>query len=331
MAVDAESSGTVTVLVASRDRPARLAACVRALAAADGPDLAAVVVVDQSRDHAADLPAALADVPGGPGLAAKLRHVRSDTVGVSRGRNIGLGLCATEVVAVTDDDCVVAPAWVARVAAAFRADSDLAALCGRTVPLGEVPPDVAPPSTHRNPRARLLSRRRDPSRHGSGNNLAFRRDAVLGVGGYDEALGPGTPVPAGEDADLLFRLLRGGARVRYDPGVTVAHEMWRTPEELDRLTHAYALGSGVYLARAALAGRDPVALAILLARLGGAGIRWGGNLLRGRPARRRTASRALAGTWEGVQAVLAADPAYGIGRAWIAGARAHARRGEGTR
>jgi cellulose synthase/poly-beta-1,6-N-acetylglucosamine synthase-like glycosyltransferase len=327
MAAEQELPGTVTVLVASRDRPGKLAACIRALAAADGPDLAAVVVVDQSEGEAADLTAALAEVPGGAGLAAKLRHVRSDTVGVSRARNIGLGLCATEVVAVTDDDCIVAPAWVARIAAAFRADPGLAALCGRTVPLGEVPPDIAPPSTHGADRAVLLPRRRDPSRHGSGNNLAFRRGTVLDAGGYDEALGPGTPVPAGEDADLLFRLLRGGARVRYDPGVTVAHEMWRTPEELDRLTYAYALGSGVYLARAALAGRDPVALAILLARLGGAGIRWGGNLLRGRPARRRTACRALAGTWEGMRAVLAADPAYGIGRGWIAGFRG----GEGTR
>lgn len=318
--------GSVTVLVSTRDRPRQLAACMRAIAAADGPDLAAFVVVDQSRGEVADLQAALADVPGGMGLAAKLRHVRTDTVGLSRSRNIGLGLCATEIVAMTDDDCVVDPDWVVRIAAVFRGDSSLAALYGGSRPLGKAAGDVPFPATHARRSPATLRIWDDPTSFGSGNNMAFRREAVVQAGGFDEALGAGTPIPSGEDAEMFFRLLRHGARVRYDPQVQVAHEMWRGPDEVNQLVRGYALGSAVYLTRAVIANGDVIALGILLTRLGGAGLRLIGNVLRGRPARRRTAWMSLAGSWEGMRAVLVADAAYGIGRPWIASRRTRRRR-----
>lgn len=47
--------------------------------------------------------------------------------------------------------------------------------------------------------------------------LVVRREALAAIGGFDEDL------PAGEDVDLVWRLVDAGWTVRYDPSVTVAH------------------------------------------------------------------------------------------------------------
>ena len=57
-----------------------------------------------------------------------------------------------------------------------------------------------------------------------------------------ERLGAGSPGSAGEDMDLLYRLLRAGARIRYEPEALVFHE--RQPRER-RLASRSAYGRGV--------------------------------------------------------------------------------------
>ena len=59
---------------------------------------------------------------------------------------------------------------------------------------------------------------------GSGNNFAVRRSWFERVGGCDERLGPGSPGRGGVDMDLFYRLLRAGARGRYEPELLVHHE-----------------------------------------------------------------------------------------------------------
>jgi GT2 family glycosyltransferase len=48
---------------------------------------------------------------------------------------------------------------------------------------------------------------------GGTNNMAYRRDALCSVGGFD----PTFPYPAAEDADLKWRLAGTGARFLYIP------------------------------------------------------------------------------------------------------------------
>src|SRR5262249_59428676 len=59
---------------------------------------------------------------------------------------------------------------------------------------------------------------------GTGANIAVRREWASRIGGYDERLGAGTRGGAGEDLDFLYRLLRSGAHVRYEPDALVYHE-----------------------------------------------------------------------------------------------------------
>lgn len=54
-------------------------------------------------------------------------------------------------------------------------------------------------------------------------NLAFRRDALVQLHGFDPTLGPGTAIGSGEAIDALQRVLEAGGVALYDPNVLVRH------------------------------------------------------------------------------------------------------------
>ena len=58
---------------------------------------------------------------------------------------------------------------------------------------------------------------------GVGANMAFRRAALARIGGFDTALGAGTPTCAGEDTLALSLLLLGGYRIAYEPAALMRH------------------------------------------------------------------------------------------------------------
>jgi hypothetical protein len=64
--------------------------------------------------------------------------------------------------------------------------------------------------------------------------MAVRRDVAVALGGFDEALDTGPPLPGGGDLDMLTRVLRAGHVLVYDPAVVVFHEHRRTMSELRR-------------------------------------------------------------------------------------------------
>ncbi len=304
----------ISVVVSTRNRPEMVIRCVRSIVAAATKDLTELIVVDQSTGPRADLEKVV-----GPKSARTFgfTHIATDTVGLSRSRNIGIAASCGELVAATDDDCVVEPDWVAAIAAAFKKSPDLTVLCGRVMPMGEAPPGMFPVSVRTSATFAVLPRSADPSKFGSGNNLVFKRDALEAVGGYDERLGAGTPVPSADDSELLYRFMHAGAYMVYDPAPTVQHESWRGSEETLKLAWNYAIGSAVYLTREVVGRGDTVALKILAGRT----LRWvwllAGAVALGKPGQRRTALRHLSGIGQGIWAVLTKNPRFGITREWI--------------
>ena len=92
------SNLTLSVVVPTRNRPAHIVECVRSVLATDG--YADLIVIDQSDDTATqDGLSAFDDV--------RLRYVRTETRGVTKGRNLGMSLSCSDAIAFTDDDCRV--------------------------------------------------------------------------------------------------------------------------------------------------------------------------------------------------------------------------------
>lgn len=212
----------LTVVVATRDRPALLADLLDALPAA--APTAEVVVVDSAGSD-----------PGTPRVCAErgVRLLRADRPGTSRARNLGWRAATTACVAFTDDDCLPQPGWEAALRRAFE---------GADVVTGAVHPDravAAPVSLLLDPVARPLTVD-EPVGHGC--NAAFRREILHKIGGFDERLGPGTAFPGSEDHDLLRRALTGGAVGRYAPDAVVVHRQWRTRRSALATSFRYGVG-----------------------------------------------------------------------------------------
>lgn len=226
----------ITVAVATCGRPASLARCLQALAGGTTRPRE-LIVVDQAPSPVTRRIVKECGIEGA-------RHVEQPRLGASAARNLALAVASGDVLATTDDDCAPDPGWVTAVAAAFDGDPKPAAVTGAVLPLGEQPPGTHAIALRTGTRAVDYRGRMLPWIAGSGNNFSARRDVLRRHGGWDERLGPGSRAQAvAEDAELLYRILRDGEVVRYEPAAVVRHE-WQTWAKRLATRSSYARGTG---------------------------------------------------------------------------------------
>lgn len=199
---------TVAVVVATHDRPARLAALLAALREQRRPADEVIVVDDGSgaetarvlaRDHAAG--------------ALPLRVIRREVAGgPATAREAGWRAAASDLIAFTDDDCSPTPDWLAELERAAAADP-AGFVQGRTLPDPAELPDRGPFSRS------IWVRELDPAFQTC--NIAYPRALLERVGGFDtETFGR---APGGEDCDLAWRAIESGARPAFAAGALVHH------------------------------------------------------------------------------------------------------------
>ncbi len=176
---------TVEVVIPSAGRPT-LPALVDSLRGLD------VILVDDRRDAVVPL---LDPVP------PHVRVVRGPARGPAAARNAGLRLCRAEWVAFLDDDVEPEAGWVDALRRDLeRAAPDVGGVQGRiVVPLA---PGRRPTDWERNTRGLETAR-------WATADLAYRRDVLDAVGGFDERF----PRAYREDADLGLRVTAAGRRI----------------------------------------------------------------------------------------------------------------------
>lgn len=152
------------------------------------------------------------------------RHVSLDLTrlrsapGLSRARNVALAVVEADVVAFPDDDCVYASDLLERVAHRLVAQPELDGLTGREVD-GQ---GRSAPSWQRD-RAWLTAD--NLWNRAISFSIFLRASVAASVGRFDEllGLGAGTQWSSGEEIDYLVRAVSAGARIEYDPELTVVH------------------------------------------------------------------------------------------------------------
>ena len=160
-----------------------------------------------------------------------LRYVTESNVGLSRARNTGLKAAAGRYIAYMDDDARADTHWLEALVDTFEQVSPAPAAVGGRVWLdwqGEKPSWV--PEQHLS-----LYTYVD---HGSdahslengeylvGANLAFEKDALCLIGGFDPNLGrQGAVLLSGEEAAVLAQLRQMSRGVYYDPAAVVWHSV----------------------------------------------------------------------------------------------------------
>jgi glycosyltransferase involved in cell wall biosynthesis len=265
-----------SVIVCTRDRADRLADCLTAVLGQDYPDFE-ILVVDNapSSDAVARLVARLraAGTRGVP-----LRHVVEPRPGLSWARNAGLAEASGSIVAYLDDDEHPDRHWLAELARGFTLGQGVAGVSGLVLPAELDTPaqdlyeQFGGHSKGRGFTPEVFDKASHARQHplyplpafGVGASMAFDRAALTRVGGFDVALGAGTPARAGEDTAAIADVMLGGGTFVYWPGAVMWHVHRQTMPEVERQLNGYGSGLTAFYTRAVL--RNPRHL-VTLARL----------------------------------------------------------------
>jgi glycosyltransferase involved in cell wall biosynthesis len=183
-----------------------------------------------------------------------LRVVREDRLGLTAARLCGFAAARGDLVLLVDDDNVLAPTYLERVAALFAADPALGAAGGRSLPDFEAPPPAWAREFDgllalRDPGDQPARAQWTPGDTRSyplcapiGAGMALRREAaaayVAALAQHPERRGfdrTGTRLISGGDNDLVMSVLEAGFAVAYRPELSLLHLIPPRRGEVDYL------------------------------------------------------------------------------------------------
>jgi GT2 family glycosyltransferase len=231
-----KSVPTISVVINTDGRCQSLANTLDSLRYLDYPSFEVCVVYGPTEDGTQEL---LAKLQGQIKVAACPER------NLSISRNIGIGLTAGELVAFIDDDGLAEPEWLHDLAEAFR-DPAVGAAGGIVYDYTGVSLQYLYPTANRLGRADCM--RMTPGDefnfplsfnipYVQGTNCIFRRDALIGVGGFDEEY-----EYCYDETDLCCRLVDAGFLVRQMPNGRVHHKFLpseiRNEHRIDRNRYA---------------------------------------------------------------------------------------------
>lgn len=207
----------VSVIVVSRGRPQSLARTLTGISQLQYWNFEIVVVADpQGIEAARALP-----------FAPDIKLLPFDEPNISAARNLGLTYAAGEIVAFIDDDAVPEPMWLRHlIAPAVR--SDVGAMGGYVRGRNGISFQWkagsldgfgrAQPLTLDDRQATVMTPPKGRAIKTEGTNMAFRRDVVIDLGGFDPAYHYFL-----DETDLNMRLARAGYATALVPLAQVHH------------------------------------------------------------------------------------------------------------
>jgi glycosyltransferase involved in cell wall biosynthesis len=247
---------SVTIVICTKDHPDLVRRCLESifrLAVPEGLKAPDVLVVDnassttQSRDVALSFPG--------------VRYVFEKQVGLNFARNRALADAKGEILAFIDDDAVTDVNWLHGLQQAWTLEPNAGAFTGQTLPYSletEAQIAVEKIGGFRKGFLPAVFRKELPSDplypcstiFGNGCNMAFRVDVMRDLGGFDIALDMGAALPGGGDLDALYRIVRSGRELVYEPQMLVLHEHRRDMEGLRRqIRRSWGMGCMAFLTK----------------------------------------------------------------------------------
>jgi O-antigen biosynthesis protein len=241
------SAPKVSVVVCTRERPDDLRRCLSALRAV-APAPLEVIIVDnapttgRTKQVAQQFPA--------------FRYVCEPRPGLDWARNRGILDARGEIVAFIDDDVVVDASWAGALQQTFERHPSVQAVTGLIAPLelstaaqaefellggfgrGFVPRWFHYPSGTELPWGALGT-----GVLGTGANMAFRRALFERIGLFLPQLDTGTVTEGGGDLEILYRTLKYGYPIAYEPRALAWHRHRAEHEQLVRQLGSWGIAT----------------------------------------------------------------------------------------
>ena len=190
-----------------------------------------IVVIDENDELVSNLAEKFGD---------RIRIEISKEKGLSNARNLGVRAAKGNIVAFIDDDATICPGWIKAIRAGLSSDNKIAAVTGTIFPDWIVTGMEWVPR----PLYWIVSCTYIDIEDGEfvqtaiGTNMAFRKDVLLDMGGFNSKLGAvqnwrkikGSWVQkmslVGEERDLCIKLARSGYKVINSSNMCVKHKVY---------------------------------------------------------------------------------------------------------
>jgi O-antigen biosynthesis protein len=179
--------------------------CLKSLTRLDYPNYEVLVVDDGSTDATAQITRRF-----------PVRLLSGDHLGLSGARNVGLEQAEGDFVAYIDADAQADAGWLTYLALALEVPGTAGAGGPNPVPPDDPPVAQCVARAPGGPIHVLIDDER--AEHVPGCNMAFWRERLLEIGGFD-------PIyrAAGDDVDVCWKLLDRGYDIRFHPSALVWH------------------------------------------------------------------------------------------------------------
>ena len=238
----------VSLIISTRNRSTQLSPCLESIRRLTFEQPWEIILVDNgSVDNTAQVIQDFIKTISVPAtyLFAAIR-------GKAGALNRGIAASRGDILAFTDDDCYPVEDFLKQIWTVFG-DPSVGYMTGRI--MLHDPTDY--PLTINESLSPRIFPARSYIRSGDiqGANMAFRRQLLLDMGGFDPLFGPGSFFIA-EDLDVAARASIMGWSGRYVPDAVVRHHHGRKLSAAVRLMRAYAVGLGAYHMKLLLRGRQ---------------------------------------------------------------------------
>jgi glycosyltransferase involved in cell wall biosynthesis len=201
----------ISLIIATRNRSSQLGRCLQSIKSIKFERPWELIIVDNgSSDETAAVVGEFVE-----SVSVPVRFVYENRPGLGNAHNAGVAVARGNILAFTDDDCYPAADFLSRLWSAFD-DPALGYIVGRIM--------LHDPADHRMTINESMTPRTFPGRSYigadaliQGANMAFRREVIDQIGGFDPLFGPGSLVGGAEDVDAAGRASALGLEGRVLP------------------------------------------------------------------------------------------------------------------
>ena len=247
---------SLDIAICTHDRPDVLRRCLETLhryGVMEAPGPVRVLVVDNAPADERTRRVA-AGIPG-------VTYILERKPGLDFARNRAIRESHATLLAFLDDDAVIDSCWLDGLRDAWVENPDAGAFTGPVLPLeldtrAQILFEEMGGFGRSFVRTRFGSALPDLPTYpcgagmfGAGCNMVFRRDALVELGGFDDALDTGAPLPGGGDLDMFYRVIRAGYPLVREPTLLVYHQHRREYTKLREQMWTWGLGSMAFVSK----------------------------------------------------------------------------------